>query len=329
VVQAKSITNESPADVVSSAGRAAARPAARRRASLRKRLELTALLGPALVLFIGFVLLPIVVAVYYSLYRWDGFGPLTDYVGLHNYRRALADPVFHHAIMHNVTIAVLSLVFQIPIGIALALLLNRRLHGRALLRLIVFAPYVVSEAIAAVIWLLILQPDGFVDKLMQSVGLGSFSQLWLADKHLVLYTLFVVLTWKYIGFGIILLLAGLQGIPTELREAAALDGTTPWQATRLVVLPLLGPTIRIWIFLSMIGSLQLFDMVWIMTAGGPADASTTMATYMFDKGFSANAYGYGSAVTVILFVICFVFALLYQRFALRRDTEGALTQMAG
>jgi raffinose/stachyose/melibiose transport system permease protein len=330
MVQAKNITDESPqSDVVSSAGRATARPAGRRPGSLRKKLELTLLLGPALVLFIGFVLLPIVVAVYYSLYRWDGFGPLTDYIGMHNYKRALSDPVFHQAIIHNAIVAVLSLVLQIPFGIALALLLNRRLRGRAVLRLVVFAPYVVSEAIAAVIWLLVLQPDGFLDQIMKSVGLGHLTQLWLADKHIVLYTLFVVLTWKYIGFGIILLLAGLQGIPPELREAAALDGTTPWQATRHVVLPLLGPTIRIWIFLSMIGSLQLFDVVWIMTAGGPADASTTMATYMFDKGFSVNQYGYGSAVTVILFIICFVFALLYQRFALRRDTQGALTQMAG
>src|SRR6266516_4136833 len=311
MVQANSITDESSATVVSPAGRAVARPARRRRGSLRKKLELLLLLGPALVLFVGFVLLPIVVAVYYSLYRWDGFGPLTDFVGLHNYKRALSDSVFQHAIVHNGIIALLSLVLQIPLGIALALMLNRKLRGRAFLRLIVFAPYVVSEAIASVIWLLILQPDGF------------------ANKTLVLYTLFVVLTWKYIGFGIILLLAGLQGIPMELREAAALDGATPWQATRRVVLPLLGPTVRIWIFLSMIGSLQLFDIVWIMTQGGPADASTTMSTYMFDKGFTASSYGYGSAVTVILFIICFAFSLLYQRFALSRDTQGALTRMAG
>ncbi len=329
MVQARSVIDESSTDVMSPVGRAAVRPARRRRGSLRKKLELTLLLGPALALFVGFVLLPIAVAVYYSLYRWDGFGPLTDYVGLHNYKRALSDPVFQHAILHNAIIAILSLVLQIPLGIALALMLNRKLRGRAFLRLVVFAPYVVSEAIASVTWLLMLQPDGFVDQTLRSAGLGSLVHLWLADSHLVLYTLFVVLTWKYIGFGIILLLAGLQGIPIELREAAALDGATPWQATRNVVLPLLGPTIRIWIFLSMIGSLQLFDIVWIMTQGGPADASTTMSTYMFDKGFTASSYGYGSAVTVILFIICLVFSLLYQRFALRRDTRGALTQMAG
>ena len=145
----------------------------------------------------------------------------------------------------------------------------------------------------------------------------------------MLYVLFAVITWKYIGFGIILLLAGLQGIPPELREAALLDGATSWEATRYVTLPLLGPTIRIWIFLSVIGALQLFDLVWIMTLGGPAGASTTMATYLIDRGFRRYEFGYGSAVAVVLFAICFVFALLYQRFALRRDTAGAVTRMVG
>jgi raffinose/stachyose/melibiose transport system permease protein len=231
--------------------------------------------------------------------------------------------------VHNLVIAGLSVALQLPLSIGLALLLNRKLRGRAFMRLVVFAPYVLSEAITAVIWLLLLQPGGFVDESFRAVGLGGLVHQWLADTHIVLYTLFVVITWKYIGFGIILLLAGLQGVPSELREVAAIDGATPWQATRHIVLPLLGPTIRIWIFLSVIGSLQLFDLVWIMTLGGPANASSTMATYLIDHGFRRYEFGYGSAVAVILFIICFVFALIYQRFVLRRDTEGALTRMVG
>src|SRR5665213_2497362 len=299
------------------------------RSGLRQRLELLLLLGPAFVLFVGFVLLPIGVAVYYSFFKWSGFGPLNHPVGFGNYRRALSDSVFQHAIIHNVTIAVLSLVLQLPLSMSLALLLNRKLRGRGFLRLVVFAPYVLSEAVTAVMWLMLLQPGGFVDVLFKDVGLGGLVTTWLANTHIVLYTLFVVVTWKYIGFGIVLLLAGLQGIPIELREASALDGASPWQTTYRITLPLLGPTIRIWIFLSMIGSLQVFDIVWIMTLGGPAGASTTMATYLIDRGFQSYEFGYGSAVAVILFMICFVFALLYQRFALRRDTAGALTRMAG
>jgi raffinose/stachyose/melibiose transport system permease protein len=280
------------------------------------------------VLFVGFVLAPIAVAAYYSLHAWDGFGALEP-VGFANYSKALKDSVFQNAVVHNLIIVALSLLLQLPLSIALALLLNRRLRGRALLRLVVFAPYVLSEAITAVVWLLLLQPGGFVDELLRAVGLGGLVQQWLANGGIVLYTLFAVVTWKYIGFGIILLLAGLQGIPGELKEAALLDGATPWKATRHIVLPLLAPTIRIWIFLSVIGSLQLFDLVWIMTLGGPANASSTMATYLIDRGFRRYEFGYGSAVAVVLFSICFVFALLYQRYALRRDTAGATTRMVG
>ncbi|MFI6094637.1 carbohydrate ABC transporter permease [Lentzea sp. NPDC051213] len=295
-----------------------------RRSRSRTRLELAFLLGPGLLLFAGFVLVPIGVAGFYSLYSWNGFGPLTDFVGLRNYADALSGEVFQGAIGHNVLIAVLSIVVQLPLSIGLALLLDRRLRGRTVLRMVVFAPYVLSEAVTAVIWLLLLQPGGFVDEVLRGVGLGWLVRQWLADPATVLCTLFVVITWKYIGFGVILLLAGLQGVPVELREAAALDGASSWQITRNVVLPLLGPTIRIWIFLSVIGSLQLFDLVWIMTLGGPANASTTMATYLVDHGFKRYEFGFGSAVAVILFIICFLFALLYQRFALRRDTEGAV-----
>jgi raffinose/stachyose/melibiose transport system permease protein len=295
----------------------------------RKHAELTLLLTPAVALFVLFVLLPICIAAYYGLFNWSGYGPLSDFTGVHNYRLVLSDPVFRGSLLHNVIIAVLSLLVQLPISIALALLLNRRIRGGTFLRLAVFAPYVLSEATTAVLWLLILQPGGFVDQVMRAVGLGGLIHPWLADPAIVLYTLFAVVTWKYIGFGIILLLAGLQGIPAELREAAAIDGASAWQTTRRITLPLLGPTIRIWAFLSIIGSLQLFDIVWIMTIGGPANASSTMVTYMIQNGFRSLEFGYGSAVAVILFVISFVFALLYQRFALRRDTAGALTGAVG
>jgi raffinose/stachyose/melibiose transport system permease protein len=305
------------------------RKPAPRRAGLRRKAELAVLLLPPLVLFVGFVLLPIGIAAYYSVYNWSGFGPPTDFVGLHNYKIALADPVFRGSILHNLVIAGLSLVIQLPISIALALLLNRPMRGRTFLRLAVFAPYVLSEATTAVLWLLMLQPGGFVDQLMKALGLGGLVHQWLADPAIVLYTLFVVVTWKYIGFGIILLLAGLQGVPAELREAAAIDGASPWQTTRRVVLPLLMPTIRVWIFLAMIGSLQLFDIVWIMTLGGPANASSTMVTYMIQNGFRSIEFGFGCAVAVILFIVSFLFALLYQRFALRRDTDGALTGAVG
>jgi raffinose/stachyose/melibiose transport system permease protein len=310
-------------DIVS--GAVAVPPASQRR-SLRKRIELTVLLVPPLALFIGFVLVPMIFAIWYSLYNWNGYGPLTDFIGLQNYRGVLTGPVFHQALLHNIIIAVLSVVIQLPISIGLALLLNRRMRGRGALRLAVFTPYVLSQATSAVMWLMLLSHGGPVDALFRSAGLGGLVRFWLASTSLVLYTLFFVITWQFIGFGIVLLLAGLQGIPPELREAAAIDGATPWQVTRQVVLPLLGPTIRVWIFLAVIGSLQLFDIVWIMTLGGPANSSQTMLTYLYFNGLERTQFGYGATISVVLFIISFVFALAYQRYALRRDTSGALTR---
>ena len=325
------MTSTEAATTGATAGRAPqARPAARRSrtGSGRKRAELTLFVGPAFLLYAAFAIAPIVLAFYYSLYDWDGISPLTHYIGLANFRRAFHDPVFLESVRHNFYIVFLTVLVQIPIALGIASLLNVKLRGRALLRTIFFAPYVLSEVITAVIWQLILQPDALADKVLQSVGLGSLVQGWLSDPSIALWTLFVVATWKYIGFGIILLLAGLQGVPVELTEAAEVDGASRWVVFRRIKLPLIGPTLRILAFLSIIGSLQLFDLVYILTGGGPLNSTSTMVTYLTDHGFHRFQFGYGSAIATILFLISFVFSLAYQRFVLRRDTEGALTSAA-
>jgi raffinose/stachyose/melibiose transport system permease protein len=303
----------------------ALRPRTRTRRSVRAWGLAGLFMLPAIALYALFVLYPIVQAAHYSLFDWNGLEALDDFVGLANFQRALADPVFLGAIGHNALIAVLSLVVQVPFALGIALMLNRRFRGRAILRLIFFAPYVIAEVITAIVWSLILQPNGLADNLLTTIGMGDAYHPWLADPDTVLIALFFIITWKYFGFHMILMLAGLQGIPHELEEAAAIDGATRRQSLRYVTLPLLGPTIRVSVFLSIIGSLQLFDLVWVTTRGGPVNASNTMAVYMFDRGFVRFQFGYGSAVAVILFVICFVLALAYQRWVLRRDTEGATT----
>jgi raffinose/stachyose/melibiose transport system permease protein len=183
-------------------------------------------------------------------------------------------------------------------------------------RLLFFAPYVLSEVIAGVLFTMIFSG---------SRGIGG--AVLLGDPNVVLYTLFFVITWKYFGFHMILYLAGRQNIPNELIESAMIDGATPWQTFRYVTLPLLGPTIRISVFLSVIGTIQLFDMVWVLTKGGPIHSSETMAVTMFEYGFRRSEVGYATAISVAMFVISFVFAVFYQRFVMRRDLEGAMTGM--
>ena len=298
-------------------------------AAWRRRVTIAAFLAPALLLYVVLALLPIFQGAFYSGFDWNGLEPLEDFVGLQNYRDALADPVFLASLRHVFVILGLSVILQLPFALGLAVLLNQRMRGRALFRLLFFLPFVLSDVITAIVWRLMLQPAGMLDSSMESVGMGSMVELWLADPDVVLFTVFVVVSWKYFGFHMILYLAGLQQIPPELEEAAALDGASRAQIFRYVTLPLLGPTIRISVFLSIIGSLQLFDLVWVMTNGGPAGASHTTVTYMLERGFERSQFGYGSAVAVIAFVVSLAFALGYQRFVLRRDVAGALTTMGG
>jgi raffinose/stachyose/melibiose transport system permease protein len=290
-----------------------------------KWLTIGLFLLPALVLYVVFVIFPIIQAAHFSLYKWNGLGPLDDFIGLKNYQVALASDVFWQAVSNNMLIIVLSLLLQIPFSLGLAVLLNRRFPGRAIFRLLFFVPYVLSEAITGIVFSLLLRPDALFDATLRTVGLEGMIQDWLGNTDVVMVTLFVIISWKYFGFHMILLLAGLQGIPKEIEEAALIDGAGRWQAFRYVTFPLIGPTLRVSVFLSMIGALQLFDMVWVMTAGGPLNASTTMAVNMFKTGFVRQQMGYGSALAVLLFLCALVVALAYQRFVLRRDIDGAVT----
>lgn len=305
-------------------GPAAGAPGRRRTsaAQWRARGEIAFFVTPALLLFAVFVVWPIITAVQMSLFRWRGFGPMVDFVGLANYIAVLTSKVFTDALVHNLIIVVGSIVLQLPLGLAIALLLNRRMWGQGLLRTIIFVPYVLAEVIAGVVWFQLLQPQyGVIDTILGAIGLSGPPQGFLGTPDLALWTVLVVLTWKYLGLAVILFLAGLQGVPEELYEAAQLDGASWWQVQRRITIPLLGPTMRTWGFLSMIGSLQLFDMVWILTRGGPANATTTMATFLIDQGTRSQNFGIAGAASVVLFVVALVLALAYQRLILSRDTR--------
>ncbi|MEU1080169.1 sugar ABC transporter permease [Streptomyces sp. NPDC005908] len=291
-------------------------------------MEIAVLSAPAVITFLAFVIFPVALAAYYGFYQWKGYGEPTDWVGLNNYKLILTDSAFHDVLWHNGLILVLSLVIQGPLAIGAALLLNQRIRGRSAIRVLIFVPYIISEVIVGTGWSLMLQSNGAVNDLLRSIGLGSLEADWIADPDLAIWTLMAIITWKYIGFAVILMLAGLQSIPDEIFEAAQIDGASYWQIQRRITLPLLGPTIRIWAFLSIIGSLQLFDLVYIIWGqyvSGTAGTST-MAIYLLAQGRNAGNYGYGSAVAVVMFVISLAVALLYQRFVLRRDLRGAVTE---
>ncbi|MBB5132202.1 raffinose/stachyose/melibiose transport system permease protein [Thermocatellispora tengchongensis] len=284
---------------------------------------------PALVLFCLLVLAPILLAMYASVFKWNGFGILPqNFVGLDNFTRMFQDEIFLGDLWRGLVLVILSLVVQLPLALGVALLLNQPMRGRAVYRLLFFAPYVISEVIAAVLFTMVFSEErGLANRVLDFVGLDALQSTWLSDPSTVMYTLFIVMTWKYFGFHMIIYLAGRQSIPNEVIEAAAIDGANNRQIFRHVTLPLLGPTIRISIFLSVIGAIQLFDLVWVLTGGGPVHASETMAVTMFEYGFKRYQVGYASAISVVMFILSLVFALGYQRWVMSRDTQGAITNM--
>lgn len=284
------------------------------------RLITALFLLPALILFLLFVIYPIFRSAYYSTFDWKGLGPAVDYIGLENYRRIFADKVFIKAIQNVLIIIVCSLALQLPLAMMLAVMVGRDLPGRALFRTICFLPYVLSEVNTGIMWMLLYNSDperGFLNGVLVYLKLSPVN--WLADMNVVLFAVFITLTWKYFGFHMLLYLAGLQNIPTEIEEAARMDGANSFQNFFLITLPLLGGTMKTSVYMSVLGSVQQFILVWVMTRGGPVNASETMATYMYRFGFVRFQLGYGSAVAIIMFILCVIFSLVYQQLTRKPD----------
>jgi raffinose/stachyose/melibiose transport system permease protein len=293
---------------------------------LQDHLAIFLFLLPAFVIFLLFIIYPIFRAVYFSLFNWNGMGPATVFVGLNNFKQILTDHVFMKAVVNCLLIVILSLCIQLPLALMLAIMVGRDLPGRAFFRAIFFLPYVLSEVITAIIWMSMFSPDperGFINALLVLIP-GVHAQNFLGDLNQVLACVFIVLSWKYFGLHMLLYMAGLQNIPKEIEEAAVIDGANRWQTIRNVTIPLLGSTIRTTILLSVLGSLTQFNLIWIMTRGGPVNASEVMSTYMYRYAFIRFQFGYGSAVALVMLAICLIFSIMYLRLARQPDYLGGI-----
>lgn len=275
-------------------------------------------LPPALLLFTIFVVLPIGEAAWYSGFNWNGFGKPTRWIGLDNYRFVFDSRGFGTAFRNNLLIIAVSLLIQLPLALALALMLAERFRGSVALRMLFFLPYVLAEVATGLIFSFIY--DGNYG-LLASIWrvFGADAPHLLASTQTSMLAILIVVVWKYFGFHMMLFIAALQGMDRNLIEAARIDGASRWQVLRFVVIPLLYPTIRLSVFFAVVGSLQLFDLVMPLTRGGPADSSNTMVSFLYNHGISRMRVGYGSAIGVILFVICVSFAITYKRWFMRHE----------
>ncbi|MBR4824167.1 MAG: sugar ABC transporter permease [Spirochaetaceae bacterium] len=275
-----------------------------------------------LIIFTFFVVLPVFKAAVYSLFRWNGMGPLTgpnagrktQFVGLENFKEILTDPIFWKSFGHNVKIIVLSLLIELPIALVLALIISTKSKTNIALRTVFFIPYVVSEVIAGVVWTFIYSPQyGISTTILASLFPPGTDFAFLGRPETVFNAIFIVVIWKYFGLYMILYIAGLQGISDDIREAAAIDGASPLQLNLFIIIPLLLPTIVVTLFFCIVGSLQTFDIIWAMGKGDPVNSAETMVTYLYKFGFRRSQMGYGSAIAIVIFVICVTFNAVYQR----------------
>ena len=273
-------------------------------------------LPPALLLFSLLVVVPIVQAGWYSLYDWNGYGPPSNFVGWRNFNLISRYPAFRTALGNNLLIIAVSLGIQLPMALGLAMLVASRIRGALTFRMIFFLPYVLADVAAGLIWRFMFDGDyGLAAAAARTLDIAPF--FILADPDWAMTGVLVVILWKYFGFHMMLFIAGLQGIDPALLDAAAIDGANRWQRFRRIILPLLWPTVRLSVFFSVIGSLQLFDLIMPLTKGGPSDSTQTMVSFLYSFGIMRMRVGFGSAVGVVLFIICVVFAFTYKRAAFR------------
>lgn len=275
-------------------------------------------LPPALLLFTLFVVVPIVEAAWYSGFNWNGFGTPTRWVGWNNYIAVFNTRAFHLALRNNGLIILVSLLIQLPLALGLALVLAERFRGAVALRMLFFLPYVLAEIATGLIFSFVYDGDyGLLASIYRMFG--AEAPHLLASPDTAMLAILIVVVWKYFGFHMMLFIAALQGMDRNLVEAARIDGASRWQVLRYIVIPLLYPTIRLSVFFAIVGSLQLFDLVMPLTRGGPADSSQTMVSFLYTHGVTRMRVGFGSAIGVILFVICATFAFTYKRWVMRDE----------
>lgn len=272
-------------------------------ASLRSRSFVIMALLPALLIFIVFAIIPIFWSAYYGFFDWKGLGA-AKFIGLDNYRMILEDPVFWRALKNNLILVVSAIIGQVSIALLLSLLVLKNTMFNRLMRSAVFLPMVLSTVVVGLIWGYIYHPQiGLLNQLLETLGLESWSRPWLDDPKINMFAVSIPINWANIGPYLIIFIAALQNISSEIEDAAKIDGAIGWKKLFFVTLPMIWGTVVVTIVLCISGSLKAFDHVIVMTRGGPAQSTELLATYMYNNTFTVYRYGYGSAVSTMIILI--------------------------
>jgi raffinose/stachyose/melibiose transport system permease protein len=269
---------------------------------------------PALIVYFIFLVYPALSSLWFSFTDWDGLSPTYNVVGLDNYRKLPSDPVVVQAVLNNVIWTVVTIVFPVVIGLVLAVLLNGKVRGKPVLRLIFYTPAVLPLVSVASIWGWLYNPQyGAINAFLRAVGLDSLAQPWLGQDSTALAATMVPAIWLRVGFPMLLYLAALQSINPDLYEAATMDGASRWQQFWHITMPGLKPAHYVTIALSVIDSFKVFDLIYAMTYGGPGTATQVMGTWMYFNVFQYNQAGYGTAIAVVITVVAVAVSIPYVR----------------
>lgn len=286
--------------------------------SARIRGFITIGLLPALVLYLFFVIVPIFWSAYYGFFDWKGIGA-AKFIGLDNYVEVFKDPIFWKSFKNNMLIVAASVFGQVPIAMILALLLMRSTFFQRAIRSSVFMPMVLSSVVVGIIWGYIYHPQiGILNFLLDGVGLESWKKAWLSDPKVSMYALMVPIIWNYIGPYMIMFIAALQNISPEIEDAAQLDGVGPVRKLFAVTLPMIWDTVKVAVVLCISGSLKAFDLIYVMTGGGPAHSTELLASYMYNSTFNVYRFGFGSAISTAIIILSLIL-IVGSQYLMKRD----------
>ncbi|MFT4123129.1 MAG: sugar ABC transporter permease [Microbacteriaceae bacterium] len=275
-------------------------------------------LAPGVFFLIMVILIPAAQGTAYAFTDWDGLSQDFTFIGFGNFVEMLVDPLGRGAIVQTLVITLLTVVFQTVAGVVLAVGLNSRIRMKGLLRLLFFLPVVMAPVIVAKLWAFLYVPDGAFDSILDALGLGALSQVWLGDPKIAIYAVTVVIVWQYTGLSMVVFLSGLQNVPEETIEAAHVDGAGSVRTFFSVVLPQLRPAFIVSISLAILTGLKTFDQVWVLTQGGPGTSTQTLSTAIYQSAFVFGDYGYGTALAVVLSAVA-ILAVVGQRVLMRGE----------
>ena len=275
---------------------------------------------PDLVLYLLFMVYPFFQSIYFSLTSWNGVTAVKEWVGLANYRELIRDGLFWLSLKNTIIWVIVGTIAPIVVGMLLALLLWSRPKGFTLFRTVYFMPQVLSTVVIGIVWSWIYNPIfGILNESLDAVGLEDLSRGWLGDPDVALYAVLVAAIWATIGFVFVILLAGLQNVSKDLLEAATIDGANVWQRFWNVTVPQLAGVINVVIAFLLIGGFSVFDIVFVMTGGGPANATDVLATFTYKEAFTQNNVGYASAIAVVITVISLIASVTFIRLRERQE----------